>query len=86
MVFQDRLYGEIEIKDNIILDMINSKAVQRLKNIDQAGYYFPYGENYNQITRFEDSRGCFYLLISLIFVYVYHLNALTYLHNFCVLF
>ena len=62
MLFQDRLYGEIEIKDNIILDLINSKAIQRLKKIDQAGYYFPYDENYNQITRFEHSLGCFYLL------------------------
>ncbi len=38
MRYKDRVYGEAEISEPVILDIINSRAIQRLKGIDQAGY------------------------------------------------
>jgi len=38
MRYQDRVYGEVEISEPVILDIINSSAIQRLKGVDQAGY------------------------------------------------
>jgi HD superfamily phosphohydrolase len=38
MNYLDRVYGEFEIKEPIILELINSPPLQRLKDIDQAGY------------------------------------------------
>lgn len=38
MLYKDRIYGEIEITEPVILDLINSSSLQRLKDIDQAGY------------------------------------------------
>lgn len=38
MFYKDRIYGEIEITEPVILELIKSQAVQRLKGIDQAGY------------------------------------------------
>jgi len=38
MKYIDRVYGEIEIDEPVILDLINSPSLQRLKEIDQAGY------------------------------------------------
>ena len=38
MTYQDRIYGEIEIETPVILELVNSKPIQRLKHIDQAGY------------------------------------------------
>ncbi len=38
MKYKDFVYGEFEITEPVILDLINSLALQRLKGIDQAGY------------------------------------------------
>lgn len=38
MIYQDRVYGEFEITEPVVLELINSPALQRLKYIDQAGY------------------------------------------------
>ena len=38
MLYKDRVYGEFKITEPIILELINSHSLQRLKNIDQAGY------------------------------------------------
>ncbi len=38
MKYTDRVYGTFEINDPIILDLINSPEMQRLKKIDQGGY------------------------------------------------
>ncbi len=38
MIYQDRIYGEIEITEPVVLELINSSSLQRLKDIDQAGY------------------------------------------------
>lgn len=37
MQIQDKIYGNIEINQQVIIDLINSKPIQRLKNINQAG-------------------------------------------------
>lgn len=38
MKYIDRVYGEFEITEPIILELIKSAPLQRLKDIDQAGY------------------------------------------------
>jgi len=38
MKYIDRVYGKFEITEPVIVDLINSPSLQRLKNIDQAGY------------------------------------------------
>ena len=61
MKHKDRVYGEIEIRDSIILDLINCPTIQRLKQIDQAGYLEPFFPGTAQ-SRFEHSLGVYYLL------------------------
>jgi uncharacterized protein len=38
MNYKDRVYGEVEITEPVIFELINCQALQRLKEIDQAGY------------------------------------------------
>jgi HD superfamily phosphohydrolase len=38
MKYNDRVYGEYEITEPVILELINSPTLQRLKDIDLAGY------------------------------------------------
>lgn len=38
MIYRDRIYGQFEIEEPVILELINSPTIQRLKKIDQAGY------------------------------------------------
>jgi len=38
MKYTDRVYGEFEIDEPVVLELIESKPLQRLKEIDQAGY------------------------------------------------
>jgi hypothetical protein len=62
MKIDDRIYGKQEIKDQFILDLINSKPMQRLKEINQHGataYVWP---DQFDITRFEHSLGVYFLL------------------------
>lgn len=61
MKYIDRVYGNFEIDEPVILELINSKAIQRLKGIDQAGYFEPHfpGTAYS---RFEHSIGVYLLL------------------------
>jgi len=57
----DIIYGNVEIIDNVVVDIINTAIFQRLKGIDQAGYfqvYFPGTEH----SRFDHSVGCYLLL------------------------
>ncbi len=68
MTYQDKIYGEIETEEPIILELINSSVLQRLKEIDQAGYpplyYNPRSLPTSEIAhnRFEHSIGVYYLL------------------------
>lgn len=55
------LNGEIDILEPVIIDLINSKEFQRLKGIDQAGYFHPYF-NLPKENRYNHSIGCYLLL------------------------
>ncbi|MDD5110236.1 MAG: HD domain-containing protein [Patescibacteria group bacterium] len=61
MHYQDRIYGSVEIAEPVAVALIESPALQRLKGIDQQGYFEPYfpGTAHN---RFEHSVGVFLLL------------------------
>jgi len=61
MIYEDKIYGKIEISEPIILDLINSPTLQRLKGIDQAGYFEPQFPGTAR-NRFEHSLGVYILL------------------------
>ncbi len=61
MLIEDRLYGKFEIDSLVLVELINSPAVQRLKGINQLGvpakfYPFP------SFSRYEHSIGVMLLL------------------------
>ncbi len=61
MIYQDRIYGEIKIEEPVILELIESKPLQRLKNITQYGI----PDNFYHVpgySRFEHSVGVMSLL------------------------
>ncbi|HLL60143.1 MAG TPA: HD domain-containing protein, partial [Candidatus Nitrosocosmicus sp.] len=60
MIIEDRIYGRIEIKDKLIIDLINSKPLQRLKNISQDGATH-FIQPIRNVTRYEHSIGAWYL-------------------------
>lgn len=61
MKYTDRVYGNFEITEPVILELINSPTLQRLKEIDQAGYFEPYFPG-TAHSRFEHSIGDYLLL------------------------
>jgi len=61
MEYIDRVYGKTEITDPVILELIDCPTIQRLKNIDQAGYFTPFYPGTEQ-SRFEHSVGVYLLL------------------------
>lgn len=61
MKHTDRVYGNIEIEEPVILELINSLALRRLKEIDQAGYFEPHFPG-TAHSRFEHSVGVYLLL------------------------
>ena len=61
MIYQDRVYGKTEISEPLVLELIKTPAIQRLKGIEQAGYFGPYYPN-SVFSRFEHSLGVFILL------------------------
>lgn len=66
MEYLDRVYGEIEITEPVVLEIIESPAFQRLKKIDQAGYrplwVKPESEVGEAHTRLAHSIGVYLLL------------------------
>lgn len=61
MQYIDRVYGQMEIDDPLVLEIINTPIFKRLKGVDQAGYfevYYP-GSHHD---RFEHSLGVYLLL------------------------
>jgi HD superfamily phosphohydrolase len=68
MVYEDKVYGSFRIEEPVILDLIKSKPIQRLKDIEQGGYiplyYNPKSLPLNKIShsRFEHSLVVFLLL------------------------
>lgn len=61
MTYEDRVYGTFEITDPVILDLIECPTMQRLKEIDQAGYFEPFVPGSSH-SRFEHSVGVYLLL------------------------
>lgn len=62
MIIKDKIWGKIEIKDELIEKIILDKDFQRMKKISQFGIFkhsFLYGLKFN---RFEHSVGVYYLL------------------------
>lgn len=60
MKIVDRIYGDINIENKVIIDLINSDAFQRLKNISQDGATH-YIQPIRDLNRFEHSIGVWYL-------------------------
>jgi len=56
MIYQDKVYGEVEINEASLLDVMNSAALQRLKGVNQYGTWVLVDSKYNT-TRFEHSVG-----------------------------
>lgn len=61
MKYIDRIYGEFEITEPVVLEIIKSPEMQRLKGVDQAGYFEPYFPE-TKHDRFEHSLGVYLLL------------------------
>lgn len=61
MLYSDRLYGQIEIDEPVILELIECSALQRLKGVDQGGYFDSYIAGCSH-SRFEHSLGVYLLL------------------------
>ena len=61
MKISDLVYGDFEVNEEVLIDLINCRAVQRLKGISQFGmpdeYYFKKG-----FSRYEHSIGVMLLL------------------------
>lgn len=61
MIIHDSLYGNANIQSSILFDLIRSKPMQRLKNINQAGisgYIIPW----KKVSRLDHSIGVMILL------------------------
>lgn len=61
MILNDRVYGKIVITDPLIIELIASSPMQRLKKINQSGAPV-FLDPSRDITRFEHSIGVWYLL------------------------
>ncbi len=61
MNYIDRIYGEFEVTEPVLLELINSPSLQRLKGVDQYGFYDPHFPG-RVCSRFEHSMGVFGLL------------------------
>lgn len=59
--YSDKVYGKVKITEPVILDLINCPSIQRLKGVDQAGYFEPYLPNTKR-SRFDHSIGVYLLL------------------------
>lgn len=61
MLFTDKIYGQIDITEPVILELINTPQMQRLKKIHQNGIFFYFLPSVNT-TRFEHSLGVYWIL------------------------
>lgn len=62
MHYTDPLYGSTLITEPVIIDLIQSPSIQRLKGIDQAGFPLPFFPSDTPISRFDHSVGVYLLL------------------------
>lgn len=60
MLYQDKVYGEIDISNNVIQELIATEPFQRLKRISQDGATHLI-QPVRSITRYEHSLGVWYL-------------------------
>ena len=59
----DKLYGEFEINEPVLIDLLNSNALNRLNGISMAGFYPAYPQlSSDEINRYYHSIGVFLLL------------------------
>ena len=56
MKYADKVYGKFEITEPVILDLINSSTLQRLKKIDQAGYHPLWVKPNADVGKYDHSR------------------------------
>ncbi len=61
MIYKDKIYGDVEITDPLAIELFESPAIQRLREISQLGYYPFYPGDHN---RFDHSLGVYCLLKS----------------------
>jgi hypothetical protein len=66
MIYNDSVYGKVNIEEKIIIELMNSKAMQRLKHVSQGGplIFLPPDHTWNKskTTRFDHSMGVYILL------------------------
>jgi hypothetical protein len=66
MLYNDSVYGKVNIREKVIIDLMNSRAMQRLKHVSQGGplIFLPsdHAWNKSKTTRFEHSMGVYILL------------------------
>lgn len=56
------ILGDVNEQDPVILQLLDSKAIQRLKGIDQSGPTPYFKENYPKLSRYDHSLGVYALL------------------------
>ncbi len=61
MIYEDKVYGSMDITESVIIDLINTKSMQRLKGINQYGSWVVTNPEFDT-TRFEHSVGVCILL------------------------
>lgn len=57
----DSIYGKINIEDSLILDLIKSPCLQRMKEVDQHGTYY-FTHDLRTFSRYDHSVGVYYIL------------------------
>lgn len=66
MKYKDRVYGQVIIKEKVLVELIKTNTMQRLKNINQGGVLIFLNPNHEwrefKTTRFEHSVGVCILL------------------------
>ena len=66
MIYNDKVYGPVKIEENFLIELMNSKPMQRLKDISQAGSIIFLSPTHKskvfKSTRYEHSIGVFLLL------------------------
>ncbi|MBU0731818.1 HD domain-containing protein [Patescibacteria group bacterium] len=61
MIYKDKIYGQFEITEPVILDLLKSRPLERLKDVNQYGASM-YRFSHLTTTRFEHSVGAYHIL------------------------
>lgn len=62
MLIQDKLYGAFDLKEDVLLELLSSKAVQRLVGVSQRGYPQETKTSFHYYTRYDHSVGVMLIL------------------------